>query len=115
MDGALWWCRDRVLGSSNTVLEKRKRRGEYLFGACYLVDSSVPVLFHVLLKISYKMGIIPILQLKKRRAKNLGQVPKFTERNVGAAAEVMLYLLSPVVTILWQTPRWALELFSRRY
>lgn len=64
---ALWWCRD-MMWDKHTVWEMGKRR----VNICSVTggaDTSVPGLFHSLLTIPYKMDIIPILQVKKLRAK----------------------------------------------
>lgn len=65
---ALWWCRDMMWGKLTHSLGVGKRR----VNICSVTggaDTSVPGLFQSLLTIPYKMDIIPILQVKKLRAK----------------------------------------------
>ena len=107
--GAIAFSERHGLGKCKPNLEKWKQNNERLFGACYLVV----VLFHMLQKFPYsKMGIIPILQMKKLRTKKCkwSAQEKCWWRSRGHAL-----LLSTVVIILWQILMWASEPFWRRH
>lgn len=56
-------------GKLKHSLGNGEAKGEHLFSDCGGADTSVPGFFHSLLTIPHEMDIIPILQVKKLRAK----------------------------------------------
>lgn len=105
---ALWGCRDVIWGK----LRLESEGVNILFGTCYVVDASVPVLFHSLLKFPIRWVLFPFYSCRNWGQKDWrAQIywEKWRSSTTG-----MPFLLCPEATLLCWVPILASELFLGR-